>query len=126
MGQRQFSVKIQTNSPNCAALPGCSKHDYRSTSKHSDRNNKWSGGGTYCHRVLHVGQGRGELAEVQLGAVHQWVGQVSAAAARTHTRGFPLLAVGQDGRVVLSSGDPLETRVYKKDLMNPSACHLLI
>ena len=65
---------------------------------------------TYCHRVLHVGQGGGELAEVQLGAVDQGVGQVSAAAARPHTGRLPLLAVGEHGGVVLPCGDPLETK----------------
>lgn len=63
---------------------------------------------THCHRVLHVSHGGGELAEVQLWAVDQRVGQVPAAAAGTHTRHLPLLAVGHHGRVVLPSGDSLD------------------
>lgn len=63
---------------------------------------------TYCHRVLHVGHGRGELAEVQLRAVDERVSEISTAAAGTHTGNLPLLAVSHHSSVVLSCGDALE------------------
>lgn len=63
---------------------------------------------TYCHRVLHVSHGRGELAEVQLGAVDERVSEISAAAASTHAGNLPLLAVGHHSSMVLSRGDALE------------------
>lgn len=64
---------------------------------------------TYRHRVLHVGDGRGELAEVQLGAVDERVSEVAAAAARAHARDLPLLVVSHHGGVVLPSGDALDS-----------------
>lgn len=63
---------------------------------------------TYCHGVLHVSHGRGELAEVQLRAVDERVSEISAAAASTHTGNLPLLAVGHHSSMVLSRGDALE------------------
>lgn len=65
---------------------------------------------TYRHRVLHVGHGRGELAEVQLWAVHQRVHQVPALSPGLHTGRLPLGAVGEHSRVVLACGDALGMR----------------
>jgi len=69
---------------------------------------------TYCHRVLHVSQGRVELAEVQLRAVDQRVSEISAAAAGAHTCNLPLLVVGHHCCVVLPRGDPLDNGNKKK------------
>lgn len=64
----------------------------------------------YSHRVLHVGDGRGELAEVQLGAVDKRVSEIAAATAGAHASDLPLLAIGHHGGVVLASGDALDSR----------------
>lgn len=64
-------------------------------------------GRTYRHRVLHVRHGRGELAEVQLGAEDQRVHQVPALPPGLHAGRLPLGAVGEHGRVVLARGDAL-------------------
>lgn len=69
---------------------------------------------TYSHRVLHVGNGRGELAEVQLGAVDQGVSEVAAATAGAHTCDLPLLVISHHGGVVLPSGDALDDRGRKE------------
>ncbi|KAG9340655.1 hypothetical protein JZ751_021211 [Albula glossodonta] len=53
---------------------------------------------------------RGELAEVELGAVDQGVRQIPAAAPGAHARRLPLLTVGHHRRVILPRGDPLETQ----------------
>ena len=62
---------------------------------------------TYRHRVLHVGHGRGELAEVQLWAVHQRVHQVPTLSPGLHAGHLPLGAVGEHSRVVLACGNAL-------------------
>lgn len=82
---------------------------------------------TYCHRVLHVSHSRGELAEVQLGAVDQRVSEIPAAAARTHNCSFPLLTVCHHSCVVLSCGDSLsnrnkETSAMKQHLPHSTEC----
>lgn len=63
----------------------------------------------YRHRVLHVGDGGGELAEVQLRAVDKRVSQVAAATASAHARDLPLLVISHHGSVVLPSGDALDS-----------------
>ena len=65
---------------------------------------------TYRHRVLHVGHGRGELAEVQLWAVHQRVHQVPTLSPGLHAGRLPLGAVGEHSRVVLACGNALGMR----------------
>lgn len=69
---------------------------------------------TYSHRVLHVSDGRGELAEVQLGAVDQRVSEVATAAAGAHTCNLPLFAVSHHSCMVLPRGNALDTRNKKK------------
>lgn len=68
---------------------------------------------TYCHRILHVSHGRGELAEVQLGAVDQRVSKISTAAASTHTCNLPLLIVSHHSCMVLPCRDALDSRNKK-------------
>lgn len=62
---------------------------------------------TYRHGVLHVSHGRGELAEVQLGAVDQRVDQIPALPASLHTGYLPLGTVGEHGCMVLPCGNAL-------------------
>lgn len=62
---------------------------------------------TYRHGVLHVSHGRGELAEVQLGAVDQRVDQIPALPASLHAGYLPLGTVGEHGCMVLPCGNAL-------------------
>ena len=77
---------------------------------------------TYSHRVLHVSHGGAELAEVHLRAVNQRVGKIAAAAACTHTRKLPLLAIGHHSGVELPCGDSLKNRNKEKRVDSDNTC----
>lgn len=63
---------------------------------------------SYRYRVLHVSNCRGELTEVEFGAVDQRMCEIPTAAACSHTCRLPLLTIGHNSSMVFSSGDSLK------------------
>lgn len=71
---------------------------------------------SYCHRVLHISYSRGKFTEVELGAIHKRMDQVSTVPASFNTSFFPLFIIGKDSSMILSCSNSLvryKTKIRK-------------